>query len=110
MTGINRLRLYDELSETSQRTFGNDVIEQYGINATRNEVTVGVYVVVIRNRNEAISLLCGQQDVVRGCGTKRGDFSVGECIERSILRAVRRAYGQYLVEFVVRNGDRMFGA
>jgi hypothetical protein len=54
------------------------VIEKHGVDSARDEISVWMNVVVVRNGDHAVGLLCVEQQLICRSCAERGDFSVSE--------------------------------
>ncbi len=92
-----------EATCSPQRALGNDVIEEHRVHATRDEIGVGMHVVVVRHRYQPGACLLLEQDLVCTGRAERADAVPGKIGERAELRGVGWAYREHLAKLVVRN-------
>ena len=104
------VRLDREPRQRPQPPFGEDVVEQDGIDAPEHQIAVRVHVVVVRDRLDAVVALGPQQNLVRDRAAQRGDLAAAQIGERAEARHVRGPDAQDFAELVVGNRQRQRGA
>jgi hypothetical protein len=102
----NRLRLYGEAAQRSLPSFRQHVVEDDRIQATDQQVAVGMDVVVVGHRLQSVLLLRAEEDFVGDGSAQRTDATALQIGKRVQPACVSIADRDHLTEGVVGNRRR----
>src|SRR5207237_7589023 len=88
----------------------DDVVQQHGVHSARDQIGIGMDVVVVRERDQTHRVPRGDEQVVRDRGTERRDATAAQIGEATDSGGVFRPYREYFAKLEIGNGDGVTSA